>query len=413
MGINYPAHWSQATRPLTSIAVAIIPLVALSRDLVTAQPVRNRGPTSFHSLSLSALGACTVFLPGHMSSFASHYCTSAPPHHTRLSTYNMPRTKKRRTKPDKTPYMPSDCSYAELVSQPRWVNHINRGLNTPTSRCNQSPEREKIAITLAGLKGTCKIDKEELIAKSGSFRSMLNGRFKVCSHHSTAQLSPKTFSQESSTGEVTLHDDHLAGIATVLRYIVGIDDFETFTFLLHGSRALRLSVHQWDDLRSDLPTHHMPETRTHLLLLIVLTAEKYMVPGLCEMAVREMAFISVTPPSLGPDGHVFLSNQEVFLSNQEVFVEDHCARAKSMWEGAYPPILYQVFKSVLKKLWRQDAPSDKMEAVAKEDEGLKAYLLADGNLRMRCTLDWKAVVSEMVRRYDGINDISFGLERRR
>ena len=59
-------------------------------------------------------------------------------------------------------------------------------------------------------------------------------------------------------------------------------------------------------------------------------------------------------------------------------------------------MLYEVFDRVLNWLWVSEAPSEKMEAVAKEDEGLKAYLMADENMRIRLTLDLDVVVSGSV-----------------
>lgn len=162
---------------------------------------------------------------------------------------------------------------------------------------------------------------------------------------------------------MTLHDDHVAGIATVLRYLV--HPFEA------GSRDLRLSVSWWWDLKSDLPISCMPATSNHLLLLAIFTAEKYMVPDLRQIAVQELSWICVIPSCLGAD----YTESDI---KQELFLQEHYARSKSMWEGEYPKVLYQVFGSVLGRSRQRGGPCDKIEAVARQDEGLKTYLIGDG-----------------------------------
>ena len=74
----------------------------------------------------------------------------------------------------------------------RWVDHVNRSLNSAAARQSQTLKKEKVPIKLAGHKGTCSIDKDKLVKQSEYFRAMLSAGFQVgpkpCSRSSVADL---------------------------------------------------------------------------------------------------------------------------------------------------------------------------------------------------------------------------------
>ena len=94
----------------------------------------------------------------------------------------MGKRRKHRNKPGQVYYpLEDNFSAAEIdgVTPLGWVNHVSRSFSMSSVPLTQSSETEQVTIEVAVLEGSCNIDKDKLMAKSGFFQAMLSNAFQV------------------------------------------------------------------------------------------------------------------------------------------------------------------------------------------------------------------------------------------
>ena len=160
--------------------------------------------------------------------------------------------------------------------------------------------------------------------------------------------------QESESGEVTLHDDDVAAIASVLRYIVELEE-----------ATISWSIGLWYTLEEDLGEDYTPSSEHDWLPLSAFAADKYMVDGLCQLIVQELKITCDWKFSYSAKGQASMS--------QELFVYQHYQRCKELWGGQYPKLMCPVFLQAHKKFRRSGLPVDKMNDTILRDHDLEHY----------------------------------------
>ena len=137
-----------------------------------------------------------------------------------------------------------------------------------------------------------------------------------------------------------------------------------------GDARAQWSFGLWYDLRYDLSDDHLPVSRHDWLLLVALTADKYMIDEFCDLTLDELRRDCTTPYYY--TRHYYTDRQQTFLA-QERFMQEHYHRCKELWEGEYPEMMYSVISTAYFELVQSKVTVDLIENAVSRNVPLSKY----------------------------------------